>query len=84
MKSHLERAMPTHDAERAGNAAQEQRRRPYTPPQLDVYGPIQALTLGGSIGVGESGMPNRKPLNTLGLAPNLSDLPTSPTDPSRQ
>ena len=38
-------------------------RRPYTQPQLTTYGDLRGLTLGGSPGVGESGMPfNFKPL----------------------
>ncbi len=38
-------------------------RRPYAQPRLTAYGDLRGLTLGGSPGVGESGMPfNFRPL----------------------
>ena len=35
--------------------------RPYRAPRLVVYGDVRDITLGGSIGAGESGNPNRFP-----------------------
>lgn len=67
-----------------GASGREPQQRPYATPQLDVYGPIQALTLGGSIGAGESGMPSKKPLTGLGMRSNLptrSDRYRNPAQP---
>ena len=36
-------------------------KRPYRKPRLIRYGDVRDLTLGGSIGFGESGNPNRFP-----------------------
>lgn len=39
------------------------KRRPYTKPQLEVYGNIRELTHGGSPGTGDSGSPGtRRPV----------------------
>jgi len=83
MQDHPRHVMPQHDTETA-SAAERAHGLPYRTPIFEVYGPIQALTLGGSIGAGESGTPTRNPLSFLGLGSNPSTLPTEPTDPSRQ
>lgn len=72
------------DTEPTGGAPEPGRRRPYTMPQLDVYGPIQDLTLGGSVGVGESGMPSKKPLGAFSPLSNRPKKPSRPRNPSRK
>ena len=43
--------------------APPKQRRPYTKPQLEVYGNIRELTHGGSPGTGDSGSPGtRRPV----------------------
>jgi len=36
-------------------------RKPYEPPRLDVLGDVREITLGGTLGVGDSGFPNTQP-----------------------
>ncbi len=72
------------DAETPSGAAEPEMRRPYTTPQLDVYGPIQSLTLGGSVGVGESGMPSKKPLGAFSSISNRPTKPKRPSNPARK
>lgn len=36
-------------------------RKTYEPPRLDVLGDVREITLGGTLGVGDSGFPNTQP-----------------------
>jgi hypothetical protein len=36
-------------------------RKVYEPPRLEVLGDVREITLGGTIGVGDSGFPNTQP-----------------------
>lgn len=76
--------MTPRDAEPTSDASKPEGRRPYTTPQLDAYGHIQSLTLGGSVGVGESGMPNRAPLIGPSFLSNRPKRTSGPRDPSRK
>lgn len=73
------------DAEPASHACASGGRRPYTTPLLDVYGNIRALTLGGSLGVGESGTLNKSPLGLAKRQPRRPVLkPRRPSNPNRR
>jgi hypothetical protein len=50
----------------------ENGRKPYRTPQLESLGDLRSLTLGGSIGGGESGFPN-KALSPI-IVPGVSGI----------
>lgn len=75
--------IPDH-AEHARGFPEPGGRRPYTTPQLDTYGHIQALTLGGSVGVGESGMPSKQPLVGPSSFSNRPKRTSAPRNPARK
>ena len=72
------------EAEQTSGPSARGVRRPYTTPQLDTYGHIQTLTLGGSPGAGESGMPSKNPLGAMSLRSNRPTRPSRPRDPARK
>lgn len=51
---------PVHSAHPEGGA-HAHRRRSYAPPRLEVLGDIRDLTLGATLGVGDSTPPNTQP-----------------------
>ena len=73
-----------HHPGQASHTAASDRRRPYTTPRLEVYGDIQALTLGGSPGMGESGATNRNPLGVKRKPQPPAPHLRRPTDPNRR
>ena len=58
------------------NTAMEFPRKPYRKPSLSSLGDLRSLTLGGSIGVGESGGGSRKVKVGIQFAPG--DYPLGP------
>ena len=61
------------------------KRHPYSPPRLEVYGHVSTLTQGGSVGVGESGTPSKKPLGFSSRRPAPRPIgPSRPSDPLRR
>lgn len=58
--------MSDHDQPRDPRATTDRRdprgrRKPYSPPELDVLGDVRDVTLGGTPGVNDSGFPNTQP-----------------------